>query len=84
MPAPPMMGASLAQFVKNLRLEIMTLLFVSVRCRFDSFSYNQDKRCEKSEVDFFLRRIILKLPIVKLLVKYKGNVAGKSMGRNDG
>jgi hypothetical protein len=34
MPAPPMMGASRAQFVKNSRLEIMTLSFMSARCHF--------------------------------------------------
>jgi hypothetical protein len=32
------MGASLAQFVKNSRLEIMILSFVSIRCHFYSLA----------------------------------------------
>jgi len=51
--APPMMGASLAQFVKNSRLEIMALSFVSAQSYFESSVYTQDKLAVNSWADFF-------------------------------
>jgi hypothetical protein len=53
MPAPPMMGASRAQFVKNSRLEIMTLSFMSARCHFESLAYTHGKLREKYWADVF-------------------------------
>ncbi|MGA2331598.1 MAG: hypothetical protein ABSG75_07545 [Syntrophales bacterium] len=60
----------------------MTLPLVSARCRFESFASTQDKLREKSGADLFTPVPVPIIVIAKLVVKYKGSVDGKSMGRN--
>jgi hypothetical protein len=82
MPAPPMMGASRAQFVKNSRLEIMTLSFILLAViaspsRMLTANYTRNIGMTFSSPG----ESRLSSSPLKLVIKYKGSVNGKSMRR---